>query len=235
MRGFEWYYLSRLFRGDLVTITAHGGSVTGVAFMPDGQRLVSVGTTEPPRGGIISKDNNGEVKLWDAVTGQPVRFQFNGSNDAAESSALFSHIGEQSMALSRDGTLVAASGGDSTVRVLNLATGKLITLEGPAKHTATGLTFSHDGNRLISVYRSGGASTFDSPSLIKIWESGDSKGSFDSRSPTERPRGTIIQSKWETPGRRLPFTGDRQSVGRDDRRRSLLLQVRRKDSLSRNF
>ena len=49
LRGFEWHYLRRLFRGDLLTVKAHPGGVTSVAFTPDGKRLVTSGTTQPPR------------------------------------------------------------------------------------------------------------------------------------------------------------------------------------------
>ena len=43
LRGFEWHYLRRLFQSDLLTVKAHPGGVTAVAFTPDGKRLVTSG------------------------------------------------------------------------------------------------------------------------------------------------------------------------------------------------
>ena len=45
LRGFEWHYLRRLFRRDLLTIKAHPGEVSAVAFTPDGKRLVTSGAS----------------------------------------------------------------------------------------------------------------------------------------------------------------------------------------------
>jgi hypothetical protein len=39
LRGFEWYYLWRLSRAELLALRQHAGSVYGVAFSPDGRRL----------------------------------------------------------------------------------------------------------------------------------------------------------------------------------------------------
>ena len=43
LRGFEWHYLRRLFQRDLLTVKAHPGGVSAVAFTPDGKRLVTSG------------------------------------------------------------------------------------------------------------------------------------------------------------------------------------------------
>jgi hypothetical protein len=56
-RGFEWYYLKRLYNPERLTLKGHTGGVNGVSFSPDGQRLASA-----------SYDQT--IKLWDTATGQ---------------------------------------------------------------------------------------------------------------------------------------------------------------------
>ena len=57
LRGFEWFYLSRVCHPDELTLAGHADSVTSVAFSPDGQRLASA-----------SRDQT--VKIWDSATGK---------------------------------------------------------------------------------------------------------------------------------------------------------------------
>ena len=71
LRGFEWHYLRRLFHRDLLTVRAHPGRVDAVAFTPDGKRLVTSGYG-PPTAEVLER-RLGDVKLWDAATGQPLR------------------------------------------------------------------------------------------------------------------------------------------------------------------
>ena len=57
LRGFEWFYLSRLCHPDELTLAGHAGWVTSVAFSPDGQRLASASCDQT-------------VKIWDSATGK---------------------------------------------------------------------------------------------------------------------------------------------------------------------
>ncbi len=57
LRGFEWYYLSRLCHPDELTLKGHAGVVKSVAFSPDGQRLAS-------------GSGDKTVKIWDSATGK---------------------------------------------------------------------------------------------------------------------------------------------------------------------
>ena len=99
-RGFEWHYLRRLFQSDLLTVKAHPGGVTAVAFMPDGKRLVTSGSSRPWL--TTSDPRSGEVKLWDAATGQPLRIKLSGPVDKVVRAAL-----------SPDGTHLAATRSES--------------------------------------------------------------------------------------------------------------------------
>jgi tRNA A-37 threonylcarbamoyl transferase component Bud32 len=64
LRGFEWHYLDRLCHADLLTLQGHTRPVTEVCFSPDGRRLASVAARYQE--GRLA----GEVKVWDAQTGQ---------------------------------------------------------------------------------------------------------------------------------------------------------------------
>ena len=160
LRGFEWYYLDRLARGGQLRIDAHAGGVMSVAFTPDGKRLVTFGWSQPRRG--LSDPTPGDVKFWDMVTGQPLRFPLNGPADKVWGAVL-----------SPDGTHLAATrgSGNPTILVWDLATGGLVTLEGPAKQTAGGVTFSPDGKRLACAYSPDvDARMKGSQRSIRIWE-----------------------------------------------------------------
>ena len=70
----------------------------------------------------------GAVRRWDAASGRPIPLQLDGPSDKVAAAAL-----------SPDGTRLAASIGDHTIRLWDLATGGLVTLEGPADHVAYGV------------------------------------------------------------------------------------------------
>jgi WD40 repeat protein len=120
LRGFEWHYLHRLCHSELLTFKGHTDEVTSVAFSPDGKRLASA--------------SRGELKVWDAQTGQ-------------ELLALQGHGGGvRSVAFSPDGKRLASAGNE--VKVWDAQTGQeLFSLQGACWSVA----FSPDGQRLASV------------------------------------------------------------------------------------
>jgi WD40 repeat protein len=102
----------------------------------------------------------GGVKLWDAATGQPLPLQLSGPSDNVDRAVL-----------SPDGTRLAASQSNHTVLVWDLATGGLVTLEGPATHVARTVCFSPDGKRLLYEYRpNNDAPLKDAPRSVWIWD-----------------------------------------------------------------
>ena len=99
LRGFEWYYLSRLCHSEALTLKGHAGRVKSVAFSPDGQRLASG-----------SDDNT--CKIWDSATGKEL-FDLKG------------HAGwVYSVAFSPDGQRLASGSRGQTVKIWDIATGK---------------------------------------------------------------------------------------------------------------
>ncbi len=120
-----------------------------VAFTPDGKQVISCGSS-PSR---LPWQN--DVKLWDSTTGHPLRFQHSGLVDNLENAAL-----------NLDGTQVAAIRGHQTVFVWDLATGGLVTLQGPAGQMVLSGSFSPDSRRLVCMYRP------DEPKLMRsicVW------------------------------------------------------------------
>jgi WD40 repeat protein len=126
LRGFEWFYLSRLCRPDERNLLGDAGLVDSLAFSPDGQRLASG-----------SRDQT--LKIWDCATGK-------------ELLALEAQVGwGNSVAFSPDCRRLAAALDDHTVKIWDSATGKeLFVLKGHAG-VVHGVSFSPDGQRLASA------------------------------------------------------------------------------------
>ena len=158
LRGFEWHYLRRLFHRDLLTVKAYPGGVDSVAFTPDGKRLITSGESHPEQKG--NERRLGEVKLWDAATGQPLRFDLGSRTEKVARAVL-----------SPDGTHLAATQFNHAILVWDLATGGLVTLDGPETQIAYSIAFSLDGKRLVSMYRPHDDPPLnDSPRSIRIWD-----------------------------------------------------------------
>ena len=157
------------------------------------------------------------MKLWDAATGRPLRFELSGPTDKVAAAAL-----------SPDGTRLAATRRDHTVLVWDLATGDPITLEGPADAIAYGVRFSPDGKRLVSPYRPATSSIHDAPRSIRIWD-------LASRKPVvtlDRFPDGMRHASFSPDGRHWPpaSRGRRSSVyDAETGRRGILLQGSRRD------
>jgi WD40 repeat protein/serine/threonine protein kinase len=178
LRGFEWFYLSRLCHPAELTLEGHAGWVSSVAFSPDGQRLASGSSDKTLKvwdsatgkelfalkghGGVVtsvafspdgqrlaSASIDQTVKIWDSATGK-------------ELSTLRGHAGNVwSVAFSPNGQRLASASLDLTVKIWDTTTGKeLLTLKGHANAVGS-VTFSPDGQRLASA---------GMDQTVKIWE-----------------------------------------------------------------
>lgn len=117
-----WSYMS----GDVYkTLDGRAGAVYGVAFSPDGTRLVT---------------GHGEqvAKVWDVTKGEEL-FTLKG-HEGYVSQAVFSG----------DGKRIATASGDRSVKVWDAETGKeLVTMKGHADRVEA-VAFSPDGRRIVT-------------------------------------------------------------------------------------
>jgi WD40 repeat protein len=115
--------------------------VNAVRFSPDGNRLAT-GGGEPTRGG--------EIKIWQVADGKLAQSFTNVHSDAVFG-----------LDFSADGKYLASSAADKFVKVLDLATGKVVkTFEGHTHHVL-GVSWKRDGRTLASA---------GADNVIKVWD-----------------------------------------------------------------
>jgi WD40 repeat protein len=127
----------------LLACKGHTGEVTSVVYSPDGKRLAS--STSPwdaAKRAFVA----GEVKVWDAQTGQELlTFKGHAGSVSNAPSGIVSMV-----AFSPDGKRLASASGDNTVKLWDAQTGQQLgVLKGHAGEVHS-VVFSPDGKRLAS-------------------------------------------------------------------------------------
>jgi RNA polymerase sigma factor (sigma-70 family) len=116
----------------------HDRKVSSLAFLPDGKRLISGG-------------HDDTLRLWDTTTGRELRQHEAQGGDPPESlheSLKPYNGGVHSVAVSRDGKVLAAGGYNGTVRLWETETGKPLTRWQALSREVLTLTFAPDGKTL---------------------------------------------------------------------------------------
>jgi RNA polymerase sigma factor (sigma-70 family) len=108
----------------------HRFGASRVAFLPDGNRLAS----------IPLHWSDGNVYVWDAATGRKLR-EFPGPNDGLS--------GPTCLATSPSGSMLVVGRNNGDVSVLDVESGRVVSLEKPNDRPVSAIAFTPDGNGLI--------------------------------------------------------------------------------------
>jgi WD40 repeat protein len=125
-RQWEWHHFySQLDQASRV-LTGHQGPVLGVAFSPDGGRLVSI-------------SHDGTVRLWEAATGREIAVGREHGGSVLV------------VVVSQDGSRLASGGDDGTVRLWDAHSGAPLGVCRGHAGPVRALAFSPDGRRLVTA------------------------------------------------------------------------------------
>jgi len=145
-RGFEWYYLKNLCRGDEThTFHGHAQPVRGVAISPDGKLLASG-----------SEDRT--IQLRDLASKTNV-VTLRGHADAVNA-----------LAFTRDGTRLASGSADKTVKLWDVATRRIVAQFTNHAAAVTSMAFSPDGKRLAVGTDGASAKLWDVATSLELHE-----------------------------------------------------------------
>ena len=151
----------REIRSELFVVAARGGDelfrptlppshiIGSPALSPDGRRLACAVRAVTLTGGTMTRDPTVAIYVWDLAGGLPriMDGRFDG--------------GVICVVFSPDGSQVAATSVDETVRLWDVDTGRLVFAPVKESRASTGLAFSPDGRRLASAATDG---------LVRLWD-----------------------------------------------------------------
>jgi WD40 repeat protein/tetratricopeptide (TPR) repeat protein len=120
----------------------HGGSLSGVAFSPDGRLVLTNGGTA----------DVGSARLWDARTGEPA-------------SPVLTHPSASMIpaAFTPDGTALVIGYADGAVRLWDVATARPLGAAGALRHESWTVAFAPDGRSVLAVDVRGDLRTWPVP------------------------------------------------------------------------
>jgi WD40 repeat protein/serine/threonine protein kinase len=187
LRGFEWYCLERLCRQERLTLGGHTDIVLGVAFSPDGMRLAS----SCRDGGIKVRDARTGAELFALREALPVhdlaflpdgkRLAYAAGSFRVEAPGFVKllelgsgrsrvvHRGQKPgerplcLALSRDGSRLAAGSYTGELRVWDLDTGEVVLQDPGPPAPVHRLALSPDGQTLALARLRGDIEVWDVP------------------------------------------------------------------------
>jgi serine/threonine protein kinase len=135
-RGWEWHYVKRLCRRERLSANVRCGSVSSLAFSPNGRR-VATGSSRPLSTG--TSDSN--IEIWDRRTGQRQPTVYRVQNLI------------WSLAYSADGSKLAVGGTKPQVEMRDARTGEVLwKVREPAPPNAMSVAFSPDGRTLAVAF-----------------------------------------------------------------------------------
>ncbi len=129
LRGFEWYYLWRLARSELVTLQ-HTAQVMSIVLTPDGTKMAS-------------QTLRGDLRIWETATGKelaPIH-----ANDAIACG----------LAISPDGKFFAQSRCDGKIKIFAVSNGAHLSMLESGQRGVTNTAFSPDGRFLAASMTDG--------------------------------------------------------------------------------
>lgn len=138
----------------LLTLKGHSNQVISVAFSPDGKRLASGSTGGRPEG----KSLPGEVKVWDAQTGQELVTLKERTSPVT--CLAFSHDGERLAVASASSPPTGTPHSGEVILLDALSGQELLTLKGHT-NVVVSVAFSPDGKRLVAASMDG---------TVKVWD-----------------------------------------------------------------
>jgi WD40 repeat protein len=145
------------------TLSENGGPFLHAIFSPDGKWVAGSGFEM--------------IKIWDTASGKLIRTIDGMSRLAMERVAIIS-----SLAISSDGTRLAAGNSQGTIQLLEVSSGRLlVTLSGHVG-SVDSVAFSPDGSRIVTTARD----------ALRIWEPNNGQELLTLRAPSEKARQTVF-------------------------------------------